>query len=662
MAKDIYDYASDGIDVPNESADKLAHIAISRFNEAVRWQSSELVGGIPLRHVLRDCYDQYNGILSMRDREIAEAIGVDAYVNLTAMKAGVVQSYLLETLNQANQIPWLIEPTPIPNLSYNDSIMAAKELRTIVESMTAMGGAPSDDQIMQLAANVKEMYMKREFDRAKDSADSMEKLLTDQCMEGGWNTAMYGFITDFTVYPYAVLSGPVPVRKTRLTWVGERPAQKEEVYYEFKSISPWDFWYSPDSPDTQRGTGIFLRQRWTKRQLIDAMKLPSYRAEVIKEVLDEAQRTDFIFRWLSENPEQPDERLIQWNNCVATVDVLVHYGFFSGRELQEQGVMDVEEHEFYNAMITVVGKRTIQVIVFKNPKLNTRPIFTTSFYKTHDRIPSFSIPQRIRDVERCYLIMLRYLMSNASSASGPIVEADYSRLAKYMTDEDIAKIVPNTVYLADASMPNSNPALRFYATPSVMPQYQQALQYFMDLTDRVSNIPAALHGTAQGSGANRTFRGAAMLQGNALKAIQAAVTNIDQFVFEPMGTMLYNYNMEYSKDDSVKGDCQILARGASGMLQREIDRQNSYEILQMVTGAGQQIAQMPRGMEIITWALKNVLQNMGVPKDLLKDPMGQGIPAGAPQEQTGADLSAGGVETAMSGENNATIGTAPQTM
>ena len=128
-----------------------------------------------------------------------------------------------------------------------------------------------------------------------------------------------------------------------------------------------------------------------------------------------------------------------------------------------------------------------------------------------------------------------------------------------------------------------------------------------------------------------------MLQSNAVKAIQSAVFNIDEFVYKPLGELLYNYNMVYSKDQTVKGDCKIMARGVTALLQKETDRQNSYEILQMVASAGQQLAALPNGAKIVQWALKNVFENMGVPKELLKDEgmqgqnqAGQGIPGGIP--------------------------------
>ena len=630
-SNEIYDYASE-IEVPNDARDKLATVVARRFNDAVRWQSQERVGGVPLRMVLRQCYDQYHGILSPTEQKIIDDIGVDAHVNLSAMKAGVVQSYLAESLIQAGQLPWTIQPTPVPDLSDSGELMVAQSVQQSVEQ-----GFRGD--LRSLVYSLKSEAARKELEHAQDIADNMMKLITDQCAEGGWNRAMFGFINNFCVYPYAVLAGPIPTRRVRMQWSGETLRPKYETFYEFKSISPWDFWWSPDSPDTQRGTGIFIRQRWTRQQLLDAAKMTSYIGENIIKVLDDANRNDFRYHWISNNPEQTDSQVLSWRDNDTTIDILIHWGYFSGRELTKYGIPGLEDDEFYNAMVTMCGRHIIQVLVEKNPTLNRRPVFTASFYTTQDRIPGESIPQRLRDVERCYETCLRYLISNAYYGSAPITEADYARVSKYMSDEDIGRIIPGSMYFSDPELGNATPAFKYYSLPNNMAAFQNALVYFMDLADRVTNIPAALHGTAQGSGANRTFRGAAMLQSNAVKAIQSAVFNIDEFVYKPLGELLYNYNMVYSKDQTVKGDCKIMARGVTALLQKETDRQNSYEILQMVASAGQQLAALPNGAKIVQWALKNVFENMGVPKELLKDEgvqgqnqAGQGIPGSIPQE------------------------------
>ena len=639
-SNEIYDYASE-IEVPNDARDKLATVVARRFNDAVRWQSQERVGGVPLRMVLRQCYDQYHGILSPTEQKIIDDIGVDAHVNLSAMKAGVVQSYLAESLIQAGQLPWTIQPTPVPDLSDSGELMVAQSVQQSVEQ-----GFRGD--LRSLVYSLKSEAARKELEHAQDIADNMMKLITDQCAEGGWNRAMFGFINNFCVYPYAVLAGPIPTRRVRMQWSGETLRPKYETFYEFKSISPWDFWWSPDSPDTQRGTGIFIRQRWTRQQLLDAAKMTSYIGENIIKVLDDANRNDFRYHWISNNPEQTDSQVLSWRDNDTTIDILIHWGYFSGRELTKYGIPGLEDNEFYNAMVTMCGRHIIQVLVEKNPTLNKRPVFTASFYTTQDRIPGESIPQRLRDVERCYETCLRYLISNAYYGSAPITEADYARVSKFMSDEDIGRIIPGSMYFSEPELGNATPAFKYYSLPNNMAAFQNALVYFMDLADRVTNIPAALHGTAQGSGANRTFRGAAMLQSNAVKAIQSAVFNIDEFVYKPLGELLYNYNMVYSKDQTVKGDCKIMARGVTALLQKETDRQNSYEILQMVASAGQQLAALPNGAKIVQWALKNVFQNMGVPKELLKDEgvqgqnqAGQGIPGGIPGQQGQAEAAAG---------------------
>lgn len=639
-SNEIYDYASE-IEVPNDARDKLATVVARRFNDAVRWQSQERVGGVPLRMVLRQCYDQYHGILSPTEQKIIDDIGVDAHVNLSAMKAGVVQSYLAESLIQAGQLPWTIQPTPVPDLSDSGELMVAQSVQQSVEQ-----GFRGD--LRSLVYSLKSEAARKELEHAQDIADNMMKLITDQCAEGGWNRAMFGFINNFCVYPYAVLAGPIPTRRVRMQWSGETLRPKYETFYEFKSISPWDFWWSPDSPDTQRGTGIFIRQRWTRQQLLDAAKMTSYIGENIIKVLDDANRNDFRYHWISNNPEQTDSQVLSWRDNDTTIDILIHWGYFSGRELTKYGIPGLEDDEFYNAMVTMCGRHIIQVLVEKNPTLNKRPVFTASFYTTQDRIPGESIPQRLRDVERCYETCLRYLISNAYYGSAPITEADYARVSKFMSDEDIGRIIPGSMYFSDSELGNATPAFKYYSLPNNMAAFQNALVYFMDLADRVTNIPAALHGTAQGSGANRTFRGAAMLQSNAVKAIQSAVFNIDEFVYKPLGELLYNYNMIYSKDQTVKGDCKIMARGVTALLQKETDRQNSYEILQMVASAGQQLAALPNGAKIVQWALKNVFENMGVPKELLKDEgvqgqnqAGQGIPGGIPGQQGQAEAAAG---------------------
>jgi hypothetical protein len=604
----------------------IAKIVIARYREAVTWQGSERLGEHSLRQVLRNCYDQSNGIMDPGDREVAELLNANAYVNLTAMKTGVAQAFLVESLTPPDALPWVLEPTPLPELSES----GVEETVALVKGRLFGEGFQGD--LGRLAEDAaREVYLK-EQDRAKRAARLMERKIFDQTVEGSWREALSGFIHNFVTYPYGIMHGPFPVRAPRLTWNGERVRPRSEVFYRWESVSPWDFWYSPDSPDTQRGTGVCLRKRYTRRHLLEMGKVRSYLRENVRDLLLETEgRPQYNFKWMSQNPDELNDQLVHWVRCGETIDALVHHGFFSGRELQEYGVRGLDAGDFYNASVTVIGGYTVQVHV---PPPNTvlhRPVFTASFYRSRDRIPSRGIAQVLRDTERAYLAALRYLLRNMANAAEPLIEADVSRISKHMNDRDVANFTPGKVYLVESDpLAPSVPAIRPFLIPSNIGDYVRVMEFFMEMAERVTNIPAALHGTAVGTGANRTFRGMATLQSNAIKSLQDAVGNIDEGVFLPMGQLLYNYNLLYEKDPAIKGDCKVHAQGVAGLLQKEINRNNAMDILQVVGAVGAQMG-LSAG-PVVDWAVQQVLHSLGVPQEIagqVRFGGGQGAPQDA---------------------------------
>lgn len=630
-------------DVPKMAMDPLAREVMRRFNGAVAWQSSEMVNGKPLRRVLSECWEQMSGTPSCDARARADALGVDITVNLTALKVGVATAYLNDSLTSGtSQLPWTIMPTPRPDLSEDAKIELLVALRDMVASQSFLDGR----ELIEAIRSGKRVLFSKEKVKAEKCARAMLTLMEDQCAEGGFSRAISSFVHNFAVYPYAVFTGPILTSAPRLEWVGNSLLMKNRVFPTFRSISPWDFAYSSDSPDTQRGTCVFTRTVWTRKELLDASRMNSYIKENVKEVLSKADaERSFNLNWLSQEPDSSRD-LDMWKSHVAPVEVLTHYGLFSGRELSAYNFSGLDDDEYYHAEIAMVGGRVIQVRVARDPRMAQRPIYTASFYRTGDKIAGDGIAQRLRDVERAYQASLAYLMRNAANASAPICEADYRRIAKYMGDDDIGNIVPGSMYLTDSDVGNNGqPAMRFFSVPSNIPAYAQLMEMFMSLADRVTNIPAALHGEAVGSGAMRTFRGMSLLQGNATKALHAAVTNMANGVFSPLGQMLYNVNMLYGVDSSIKGDSLIVTKGAEGILQKEIEKQTAMELLQVVGAVGAQLGQSMNMAPAISWGIQKLLGGMGVPDDVLSQMTSPiGVPNGNP-----APVSPSGVTADVSG-------------
>jgi hypothetical protein len=636
-------------DIPVAAKDNLADLVLKRYRHAVTYQGTENVGGKPLRTVLRECYEQANSILPASDADMVEALGVAAYIGVTAVKGGVAQAFLMESLVAADALPWTIDPTPIPQLSRQGRLEALNLVKerlfespltpvppaspalfpgtspagaVYTPAAFAGGAAPvgaggllgDPESLLELVSGIKARVMEEEEKRAKSAAKKMERLMLDQCAEGGWRQAMAGFLYNFVFYPYGIIHGPVPTRRARLSWTGDKISVKREMFYSWEAVSPWDFWYSPDSRDAQTGTAVFIRKRLTRRQLLEMREMKSYLKDQVDKLMEEAETKDgYPFRWLSENPDQPDNYISAWAGGVATIDQLTHYGFVSGRELAEYGLTGLEDHKFYDATITVIGGYTVQVFIAPDPTVNIRPVFTASFYKSRDRIANYGISQRLRDVDRSYTAAFRYLIRNMAFASEPVPELDYLRLSKFMDKDALMDIGPGQVLLVDNELsPSNKPAVQFHTMPDNTAQFARILDYFMELGHLVTNIPAALHGTAVGTGANRTFRGMANLQANAVKSLQAAVGNIDETVFLPMGELLYNYNMLYEDDPSIKGDSKVMAQGVLGLFAREMERNNALELLQLVGSIGAQLGES--ASPLVDWALRRALTAMKVPE------------------------------------------------
>lgn len=636
-ATNIYDHGNAELEFREESLTKLARTVLLRYREAVMWAASERVGQYSLSTTLSNCYEQFNGILSADDAEVIQTLGVGAYMNITSMKVDVVQSFLRESIIQDEILPWVIQPTPLPELSAQGRLQALELLKQ--ELFTNNSIITSGVGLEEIARQVKSTVKRQETEVAKRKVDNMTQLMKDQIVEGGWRSAVRSFITDVCVYPFGVLHGPLPARSARMVWSGNTPQIVYEKHYKFECVSPWDFWYSPDSQDTQNGSGIFIRQRWTKQNLLNARALPSYNTTAIDQILldIESDKDTYNFHWMSANPDQPDQAHAIWSSCSGTIDTMIHYGVFSGAELEEHHVTGLDPNQFYDACITLLGGHIIQIAVTKNPHVYKRPVFTASFYKHRERIPNEGIAQRLRDVERCFIYNLRCLMRNAQTASEPMMEMDYQRVMKHMAPQDIAQPVPGMVLLTDSDINTNTPAVRPILMPEHMASYVGLMDRFMEYAHLFTNIPAALHGIAVGSGANRTFRGISLLQNNAMQSIQSAVANMDEGAFSKIGALLYDYNMLHSTDPEVKGDAKVYAQGVEGLLQKAMERQNAMEVLEF---AGPLVANLGGIMDmqpLLIYAIQDIFRKMNIPEHAIPKPLAQAPTAEAVPSTVGGE-------------------------
>lgn len=565
-----------------EIQDKLAARVKRDFDAAARHRNTVKFGDATATEVLDRCYAQYFGEIPC---DIKAAFGNMPSVNLSQLKISALNAWLRDLIFGSGGIPFAIEPTPVPEL--NDSMVEEVLVRVKDVLFGGKGEMPTTRAQLQELID-KEKYATRELmiAKAKEASKLMETEMWDQCVEGGFKKAVLKFLQDFCIYPYAVLEGPVPEIRTRMVWQGDSIQPKDEVIYAVNRVSPFDFFWSVDSTNAQDGSYVIIRKRYSKHQLMKMAKMPSYISENVLKALEHFANHNTNVNWLSANPEEGGN-IISWDGSTP-LEVLKYHGAVKGDVLKEYGVGGVEEDEYYECIIHTLGNFTLKVVINPNPHAHIRPVFVTSYETTGNGVMGFGIAQKIRDTERAFHACLRGLIKNMEYSSGPIGEVDFTRIAQWIEDGKVGEIEPYTINPTDSDpVGGGRPAYTFHNFPNYTASLSNVCQWFMSIADIVTQIPASIHGQPVGTGANRTFRGMSMLYGNALKGVQSGITNFDEDVISPFAESLYMLNLKFNPKKEIKGDAKVVARGASGLMERELKKNDMIEAAQIVVGLAQ---------------------------------------------------------------------------
>lgn len=640
IGSDDTNIIADGSDTTANTAsryDPLADIVIRRWWDAVRYMQSDLLTDASVEYTLGRCYRQRAGVYE--PEELALVDGIDIFVPLTDMKCMAAEAWLRDMLINAIDMPFTVEPTPIPELPERlktkvlrdlkleiaqtvggDALATAQALAAMPEDLAGMvfgnmiSTYPGD--LQDLARKFKSAAKSLAYAEAKETSKRMELLIKDQCVQMKFGKHLLDFFHDLVTYPAAILKGPVNVEQPTIVWSGNRRIQRMENQLGCYRVAVFDFKPSPDSPDTQRGTYVIEKTRMTKRTLRWARKQKFWIESQVDAILQEYgnRSRNWLVYGLTSNPEQANQVAL-WSDD-ETIDSLEHHGILSGRELRPYGIM-ADDDCYYEAKVVVSGARTTCVRVNGEPYLAKRPYHRASYEMMGDRFWNNCPVLKMRAVQRTCNAAVRSQIRNMTFSSGPTGEADVSRLQRYVSDmREIQNITPYTLKLVDPDMMNGGrPAIQFHNVPQIITPLQNTIAFYMKMLDDVSNIPNYAQGDTGLSGAGRTFRGFSAVFAQALKVFKMPVQNMDNDIFEPFATALYNYNMTHSKDDSIKGDAQVYARGSQGMLDREMEEQKAMEVMKVVAQITPAVAEIApqETAQVLKYTWQRALQVLGVP-------------------------------------------------
>ena len=549
--------------------DALGRVLKSEFDEVAALRR-------PYEDEWVEALRQYKGIyapevmkrLSAQDSDMGQRSKI--YLRLTKVKCDAICARLMDLLFPANGVMnFGIAPTPNPTV--RDEAMAAG-----LDAFVAMGGDPNTLDMDAFRRDVAEEACKAMFRTMRDQ-------LAETARRQSYRKVCDALIAHAVRYGTGVLKGPLVETRTRARYGQDASGawglqQTDDGVWPFFEVVPiWSVF--PDLAATSKHELRFVWQEhlMTGREMQDLVRYPKFDAEVIAAYLREKPQGDAMLReyelsvrQLSEEYSAPDLK--------GRYRVLERWGYLTGRELMDAGV-DVgegREHEVFSSNIWVVGNHVVKADL--NPLQGVEfPYYFFHFSKDESSFFGEGAPKLMRDCQAGINASVRMLVDNAAISSGPIVGINMRALAE---GQDPTTLSPWKVFLFDDAT-DMDQMMKTWTLQSNSQDLVTILQLFQNFADELST-PRYTYGDQNVGGAGKTASGLSMLMGASNIAIKSLVKRFDDDVTIPFITALYHWNLQWSDDETIKGDYNVMAMGSTNLVAKEL-RAQQHQVLLGVT-------------------------------------------------------------------------------
>lgn len=502
-----------------------------------------------------------------------------AFIRLTRNKVKTVNSRLVDFVFPANGDPnWDITPTPLPEIS-DDA------LKTLVQIHEQQSGESVTPDTLKVLVS----------DYATRQASKMARHMEDQLAELKYRETMKEVIHSGNLYGTGVLKGPLVSVNTESKykkmgdgadkrWVQEA----HDVLTPFiESVPLWDFY--PDMSATKASSCRYMIQRHSmdKSKLVELSKRADFDNSVISKYLRSNPDGDCEqFSYETELKEMGNRTAgsNSVNSASKKYEVLEFWGYIDMEDVERLG-LDVPEklkgQVEVAANLWTLGDQVIKATLAPLQSI----VFPYYFYYYDKDETSFfgeGIASIMRDPQELINSSFRAMLDNAAISAGPQIEANLDLLSE---DEDPTEIYPFKVWLRSGDGTDATaPAVRVFTLGSSTAEYLQLNDALEKYADEVTTIPRYMWGD-QAGGAGRTASGLSMMMGSANITIKDQVKYFDDGITEPFISALYQWNMEFGGDESIKGDYKVIATGTSSLIAKEVYAQSLMNFANLTNNA-----------------------------------------------------------------------------
>lgn len=503
------------------------------------------------------------------------------YMRIVSIKSRAAKGWIRDILMPAGDKPWSISPTPSPTLP--PDVTAAIMQRVEHDALQFMQ-VTGQQLTPGIVATVTEQFaslVKRQIQQQADlRASRMSDLIEDQLDEGGWNDQLELVISDLVDYPAAIMKGPVVRKERKIAWTDAGAQVVETAAPQVERVDPFAFYPAPGVIQPDDGDCIEVHD-YTRSELLSLKGLPGYKSDAIDDVVANFSRLkDWSRQALDSSISTAigDTSSTQYEHD--TIEALEYWGDVMGDVLLDWGASELDVPDptaIYQVMAVLVGRNVICMRLNHDP-LGRKPYSKACFETMAGSFWGVSISDLIGDCEDVCNAAARAIVANMGIASGPQVAINSASMP---TGEDITSMFPWKIWQLDYTKTGASTRspIEFWQPNPMTTALMDVYKFYSNEADEYSGLPSYVYGAPTGvRGAGNTASGLSMLMNSASKTIKNVVAHMDGLI-SGVVQRFYDWNMLYSNDDSIKGDAQVIARGAMSLVMKEANQARVQELL-----------------------------------------------------------------------------------
>lgn len=594
---------------------------------------------------------QYHGKYQPRtETELTQDRKSRLFINQTRAKTNAMEARLSDMLFPTDDRNWGIRPTPVPELTVEAEEAAEEAASLRQQAVDAYrqqleqqppptgteeeGQKPPLNQRAQQAetlaqqAETRARQIQARQDEARKRARSMEEQIDDNLRECRYAIQSRDVIRDACRLGTGIMKGPVVGDRIRRRW---RKIQDDPNVYEmideqdpkpvYWRVDPWSLFPDMDATSEEDCESWFERHLMNRKELRKLAKQPGFSEDAIRRLLrDQPRHTTptYIADLRSITGTYHDTTINryhvwEYHGALSVEDISILAQALNKPDVAEDvGLNDQQDIDPLMEVQVVIWFCQNEVLKFGLHHLDSGDQIYSVFCLEKDEasIFGFGLPYIMRDGQSALNAGWRTMMDNSGLSSGPqtVVNKDVVEPANGLWGLEARK-----VWLRKSGAPSNAPAFEVYDIPSHQTELANIVEMARRNIDEETSMPMIAQGE-QGSHTTETAHGMSILMNSVNVVFRRIVKNWDDDMTVPNIRRIYDWQMQFSDKDYIKGDYEIEARGTSVLLVREMQSANLMAFL-INFGAHPTLA--PFLKEGGLPALRNLVKTMMIPADEL---------------------------------------------